>query len=114
MLCFSPHVHQHHHHQQQQRARHHIAQLARARRVLSLAVDVVRAAGPRVRLWSAEDMQQLAQVAQHVRRVQEAGGGDDGDEQGRGGEKQRHLQGVCLRLIRDVSSGQRQGACKAD
>ncbi len=80
--------------------------------MLSLGVDVAHAAGPQVMLWSTEDVRQLTQVAQHVRRVQEAAEGVD--EQGRGGEKQRHLQGVCLRLIRDISAGKEKRGCKAE
>lgn len=80
-------------------------QLARASRVLALAAEAARAAGPRVTLWSADDVQALAEVAQHVRRVYE--------EDDEAGEKQRHLQGVCLRLLRELMAVQRQGSKKS-
>lgn len=83
------------------------AQLARASRVLSLAADAARATGPRVALWSAEDVQALTEVAQHVRRVYEEEGG--GEET----EKQRHLQGVCLRLLRALTAVQRRDSKEA-
>lgn len=84
-----------------------LAQLARASRVLSLATEVVRASGPRVSVWTAEEVQALAELAQHVRRAYED------DAEGDAVEKQHHLQGVCLRLLRELTAVQRQGSKKA-
>lgn len=50
-------------------------------------------------MWTVEDVQALAASAQHVRRVCE--------EDALVGEKQRHLQGLCLRMLRELT---RQGS----